>query len=398
MKKSKALSLFATALLAGGVLAACSDEKAEEQETTSTEETETAEETEAADQGVTVEAQVSAYQELKTELEKMKEDQEVDWSMVQSTYAEKLQAEVNKIDESGEYDQAISAAISAGQNGELEENVARQIIDKVTQSYFYQKQKSLHNDVVAALEAGNVEEAKTAFEEIKHLANEVFIPTAVKRDGYYELSGEASLEQNINAGLAAQEEALNNENIDDYKVFKQITDKSIYRSYYLASNSYAEKIVAGVEEGKQADELKIMQAEAWGFLQAIKGSLAGGDEEATTKLNELFSLDATDPATINAEEVSQLFVQAILGKTKSYHEKAAASLEAEANVDARVQALEGNMFMKMIEIELNEALGEEKAKEAFELAQKWFDAVTAANAEEAKTYSEEVLALLQEVE
>ncbi|WP_243291201.1 hypothetical protein [Bacillus sp. FJAT-47783] len=398
MKKRKALSLFASVLLAGGVLAACADEKAEEKESTATEETETADEKEEVAEALAVETQVTAYNDMKTELEKMKEDQKVDWDVVNTIYTEKLQAEVNKIDETGEFDQAISAAITAGKNGELEQNIARQIIDKVTQSYFYQKQKSLHKDVVASLEAGKKDEAKTSFEEIKHLANELFIPTAVKRDEYYQLKGEQSLEQNINAGIAAQEEALNNENVEDFQVFKQLTDKSIYRSYYLAANSYAEKIGKGIEEGTEEAELKIEQAEAWGFLQAIKGSLAGGDEEAATKLNELFSLDQTDVKTINAEEVDQLFTKAILGKAKGYHEKTAKALEAGEKVEARVEALEGNMFTKMIELELLDVLGEEKTKEVFEHAQSWFDAVTAENAEEAKTHSEAVLTLLQELE
>jgi len=403
MKKRTALKLFATALLAGGVLAACSNDSAENansQENTSTEETEketeTADENEGQTEVSSIEKQVTAYKEMKAELEKMKEDKEVDWSIVSTQYTENLQSEINK--SNGEFDQAISAAIAAGESGELEQNVARQIIDKVTQSYFYSKQKSLHKDVVAALEAGNAEEAKMLFGEIKHLANEVFIPTAVKRDEYYKLEGDQSMEQNINAGLAAQEEALNNENVEDYKVFTQLTDKSIYRSYYLAANSYAEKIGAAIKEGASETDLQIKQAEGWGFLQAIKGSLAGGDEQAAAKLDELFSLDKTDAKTIDPAEIDQLFTKAILGKAKSYHDKTAAALEEGKNVDARVKALEGNMFTKMIELELIESLGEEKANQVFEHAEAWFNAVTEQNAEEAKMHSDEVLALLQELE
>jgi hypothetical protein len=398
MKKRTALSLFATAWLVGGVLAACSNETTEEKQEASTEESEKVDEKQNNTDFSQVEKQVTAYQEIKAELEKMKENKEVDWNFVSTHYKDYLQAEVNKIDESGEMDQAISAAITAGQNGDLEQNIARQIIDKVTQSYFYQKQKSLHKDVVAFLEAGDVDKAKAAFDEIKHLANEVFIPTAVKRDEYYQLEGDKSLEQNINAGLSAQEEALNNENVEDYKVYTQITDKSIYRSYYLAANSYAEKIEAGIKEGKDETELKIEQAEAWGFLQAIKGSLSGGDEEAAAKLDEIFSLDQTDAKTIKASEVDQLFTKAILGKAKGYHEKTAAALENEEFVEARVEALEGNMFTKMIELELLEVLGEEKTNELFEHAESWFNAVSEQNTDEASKHSEAVLSLLQELE
>lgn len=400
MKKRTALKLFATALLAGGVLTACSNDSTENKnsnEANNTEETETTEEEQIAEIS-NIEKQVTAYKEMKSELEKMQEEKEVDWSIVSKQYTENLQAEINKIDDSGEFDQAITAAITAGKNGELDQNVARQIIDKVTQSYFYSKQKRLHNDVVTALEAGNVDEAKALFEEIKYLANEVFIPTAVKRDEYYKLEGDQSIEQNINAGLSAQEEALNDGNVDDYKVYTQITDKSIYRSYYLAANSYAEKIEAAVNEGADDTELQIKQAEGWGFLQAIKGSLAGGDEEAAAKLEELYSLDQTDAKSIKASEIDQLFTKAILGKVKGYHEKTPEALEAEEFVEARVKALEGNMFTKMIELELIDTLGEEKANLVFEHAEAWFNAVTEQNAEEAKKHSDEVLALLQELE
>ncbi|KHF29778.1 hypothetical protein LR68_01563 [Anoxybacillus sp. BCO1] len=53
-------------------------------------------------------------------------------------------------------------------------------------------------------------------------------------------------------------------------MYIQLTDKSIYRSFYLASKSYAEKIEAGVKEGKAEDELKGQQAEAWAFYKRSK--------------------------------------------------------------------------------------------------------------------------------
>lgn len=401
MRKKELKKIFAGFLMTSVILAGCNNtNEAEKKEEPAQESTQKAEEkkeeTPAFDINQTATAkEVSAYLSIKQELEKMKENQQVNWDQVISTYTSDLQNSINEIN--SEYQQATQVALESGKSGDVDQNIARQLFDKTTQSYFYQKQKRLQQEISELLASGKTEEAKNAFEEVKLLANEVFIPTATKRDELYSLSGEASIVENIHSGITTQEEALNSGNADDFKVFSQITDKSIYKSYYLAANSYAEKIEAAVKEGKEDLELKNMQAEAWGFYQAIKESLSGGDEAAATKLNDIFSLDKTNAKDIKAEEVNTLFVSAIKGKIKGYHEKAPAELKAGNTTEARVKALEGNMFMKMLEIKLNEKLGAEQAKTAFETAQKWYDAIAAGNAEEAKTHSEAVLAVLEQL-
>ncbi|WP_044894563.1 hypothetical protein [Bacillus alveayuensis] len=401
MKKRHLKAVFASFLLASGVLAGCNAEKTEtKEEKVKTEETkeETASETKETEQAVeesTVSKQVEAYKVIKTEAEKAKEDQPVDWELVSKTYKEQLQSAVSSME--GDFDQPIATAIEGAKSEELDANIARQIIDKTTQSYFYQLQKSLQNEIVAALESGDTAKAEVLFEDIKYLAAEVFVPTAMKRDEYYQMTGDASLEQNINSGLAAQEEALKANNVDDFKVYIQLTDKSIYRSYYLASQSYAEKIEAGVKEGKEELELKQQQAEAWGFLQAIKGSLSGGDEAAAARLDELFSLDKTAVKDIKAEEVKMLFTKAIIGKIKSYHEKAPMQLDENNITEARVKALEGNMFLKALELELKEKLGEQKAQETFEVAEQWYNAIAENKKDEAAKLSQTVLSTVEQL-
>jgi hypothetical protein len=396
MKKRELKRIFMSFIAASAVLAACNGEEPSKQNEP-TEQTEQANEHEQAqsEESLSIDQEVTAYKEMKAELEKMKEGQEVDWDLVLNTYQSDLQPNVNAIN--GDLDTTIQAAISAGTNGEVDENIARQLIDKVTQSYFYQKQKSLQKEAVALTNEQKFEEAKHTFEQIKHLINEVFIPTAEKRDNYYELQGESSLVENIQNGVALQEEALANENADDFAVYLQITDKSIYKSYYLAVNSYAEKIAKGIEEGTDEAELKIMQAEAYGFYQAIKGSLSSGDEEAAMKLDELFSLDKTKPSTINADEVNKLFIRAISGKVKGYHGKVPAALDEGVITEARVEALEGNMFLKMLEMPLKDILGEEKAQEAFQHAEEWYKAVEAGSKEEANTHSKAILQIVDEL-
>lgn len=397
MKKRDLKIIFASFLMASAVLAGCnsggeSAQKPEEKQQAETEEK--AEDQKEEPKEVKVEdtdagKQTVVFSEMKSELEKAKENQEVNWDTVQQKYEAGLQKDVAET--SPEFDQAIQAAIAAGKGGELEPILAVQLIDKTTQSYFYQNQKALQKEAATALSEGKKDEANLAFIQIKHLAETVFIPTAEKRDTYYELSGDSSLVENINSGLTAQEEALNADNAEDFQVYLQVTDKSIYRSYYLAAKSYGEKIEAGAKEGKDAKELSIMQAEAWGFFQAIKGSLGGGDEAAAAELDKAFTLNETDPATIKASETNALFAKAIAGKIKGYYEKAPQLLAENNAVEAKVGAMEGNMFLKMLQGQLTEKLGEEKANMVFADAEAWFNGIADNKPEEAKAKGESVI-------
>ncbi|MDX8363999.1 hypothetical protein [Cytobacillus sp. IB215665] len=399
MNKKKVITLFSSILFAGGMLAGCSSDteetstdKKEEASVEQVEEQQTSDETaEVSVEDSITSKQIEAYKLMIEELGNAKEGNPVDWDKVGSLYEADLQDAITETN--GDFDQAIVTAKDAAAAGELDANIAKQIIDKLTQSYFYQKQKSLHKDVIAFLEEEKQADAELAFAELKLLAQEVIIPTAVKRDSYYELTDTSSMEQSIQAGLAAQEIALNEGNIEDFSVLVQLTDKSIYRSYYLAAQSYAEKIEAAVAEGN-ADELDltIMQAEAWGFFQAIKGSLSGGDEAAAQQLDELFSLNMTNPVDIKAEQVHDLFTKAFVGKAKVYHEKVVIALD-EGNVnEATIEALEGNMFVKAIELEL----GDDRIA-LIEQAEKWYDAVSENKGDEAAPISESIVVTLDKL-
>ncbi|WP_210364988.1 hypothetical protein [Bacillus sp. REN3] len=399
MKKWHLKSIFASFLMAGAVLTACSsaDESSEKpkEEKQVEKEGKTGDTKEAKVEDTAAAKQVGVFNEMKTELEKAKEDKEVDWDVVQQKYDAGLQKEVAEL--IPEADQAIQAAIAAGKNGEMEPIVAIQLVDKTIQSYFYQSQKALQKEAAAALEEDKKDEANAAFIQVKHLAEQVFIPTAEKRDTYYELSGDASIAENIHSGLSAQEEALNAGNAEDFQVYLQVSDKSIYRSYYLAAKSYAEKIEAAAKEGKEKEELTIMQAEAWGFLQAIKGSLGGGDEAAAAQLDKTFTLNETDPETIKSAETNALFSKAIAGKIKGYYENAPKLLAADNAVEAKVGAMEGNMFLKMLQSQLTEKLGEEKANSVFADAEAWYNAIAESKTDEAKAKGETVITAVDQL-
>ncbi|NDI35275.1 hypothetical protein [Chengkuizengella sediminis] len=401
----KLTTALSTMLIASVILSACGTEKPEAVEDTkeqvdqtegsqnsNTEESEEVEGQEVSIEDTITYTEVDTYKQMMDELKKEKEGEAADWNLVSTLYTDGLKDTVVEADDS--LDVAILAAIEAGANEQLDTVVALQVIDKTTQSYFYKKQKNLQSDVVAALEEGNQQEADVAFSELKYLAEQVLVPTAAKRDSYYS----ADMQTQIENGLSLQEAALAEGNVDELKVYKQMTDKSVYRSYYLAANSYAEKIAAAVQEGgAEKVDLQIKQAEAWGFYQAIKGSLSGGDEQAAAALDTIFNLGETDPESINAEEVADLFVKAFVGKITGYHEKVPVALEEGNITDARVEAMEANIFMKAIELEVIERLGEEQGSDLMAKGTAWYEAVTNENAEEANSISVEIVEALNQL-
>ncbi len=145
MKKRQLKAVFAMFLVAGGILAGCGQqktettEKKEETKVEEKQEEQQSPETEQVEE-VNVQAFIDAYKAIKAETEKAKEGQPVDWSLVEKTYVEQLQKPINELD--GTFAQTIEAAIQGGKSGELNVHPARQIVDKVTQSYFYQLQKN----------------------------------------------------------------------------------------------------------------------------------------------------------------------------------------------------------------------------------------------------------------
>ncbi|CAM3751921.1 hypothetical protein [Mesobacillus zeae] len=397
MRKRELKKIFAGFLVASTVLAGCGagGENAEKPEEKKQEQPAQKEQKEVKVEDTDSAKQTAAFEEMKAELEKAEENNKVDWNLVQKKYQDGLQKDVAEI--SADFDQAIQASIEAGKSGEMDAVVAGELINKTTQSYFYQSQKTLQKAASEALGSGKKKDAEMAFAQVKHLAEKVFIPTAEKRDNYYELTGENSVAENINSGLSAQEEALKADKAEDFSVYMQVTDKSIYRTFYLATKSYGEKIEAAVKEGKDKAELSIMQAEGWGFLQAIKESLGGGDEAAAAELNKLFTLNETDPSAIKGDNVNKLFNKAIIGKINGYYTQAPEALKAGEQAMAKVEAMEGNMFLKALQMQMNEKLGEDKSEETLNEAEKFYTAVSDNKQDEAKAHAKTVMGNISEL-
>lgn len=366
-KRLKVASLFITA----GLLAACGN--AEETTTApKKEKTEQTSETKT-DAGIaatTLKDELTIFSSIKAELDKAKEGQAIDWKMVTTSYDSKLKGGVTTA--APEIEEVISSALAGVESKELDENVARQLVDKGIQSYFYKLQKSTQATAEEAVAAGKTDEATAALNDIKDMSETVFIPTAEKRDASYGFKNEDAIAQAISSGLTAQEEAIAAKNVADFNVAKQLTDKSIYRSFYLAALGYAQKIEDGVKAGTDEKELQMEQAEGYGFLLAIEESLAGGDEEAVAKLKDLYDFSKTKPEGVKFKEVESLFAKALTEKIDGYHEETQEALEKKDVDTARVEAMEANMFVIAMKPTLESRLGKEQASTVLSDANAWY--------------------------
>jgi len=391
-KRLKVASLFITA----GLLAACGNSSNEDTTTApKKEKTEQTSETNtnAGIAATTLKDELTIFSSIKAELDKAKEGQTIDWKMVTTSYESKLKGGVTTA--APEIDEVISSALAGVESKDLDENVARQLVDKGIQSYFYKLQKSTQATAEEAVVAGKTDEATAALSDIKEMSKTVFIPTAEKRDASYGFKNEDSIAQAINSGLTAQEEAITAKKAADFNVAKQLTDKSIYRSFYLAALGYAQKIEDGAKAGTDEKELQMEQAEGYGFLLAIEESLAGGDEAAVAKLKELYDFSKTKPADVQFKEVESLFAKALTEKIDGYHEEAQEALEKKEVDTARVEAMEANMFVIAMKPTLENRLGKEKAQTILTDANAWYTLVEKGDVKAAEQTGDRIVDALE---
>ncbi|MFC0522404.1 hypothetical protein ACFFGV_02210 [Pontibacillus salicampi] len=340
--------------------------------------------------------QLNAYHKITNELNHINENKEVNWNRVQSLYEDRLQPVVTEMNVA--YDKAITLAMEAGSEGNLDENAAGGLIVTVTQSYFYQKQHNMHSNIKTLLDKNNTTQASQQLEQLKHLADRVFIPIAEKQDEYYGLNGDSSIVQKIKSGLAAQKRNVENANSEEFSINKQITHHSVYRSYYLTVLSTVGKIEQEVSsETGTEEELVALQAKAWGLYQAIKGSISTVDGNAADEINTLLSLNKTDVSSIDAGKVRHLFVQGLVGRVQSFHSEAAESVASGNISSARAQAMEANMITKTIELAMKDKLGEEATSTALKKTERWMEWITDGEAEKASKISKEIITTLNQI-
>ncbi|AIK40578.1 hypothetical protein BG07_3324 [Bacillus pseudomycoides] len=319
---------------------------------------------------------VQAYKDGVTELEKAKDGKEVDFDKVTKLYKEKLQSLVQQRD--GEFneqiDQTITAALEAGKKKEMEPMVVKQLFDKLMQKEFFQ---SMRHDFKEVDEKwGKKDDVKKEMEEAlafyKGLEG-----TVGKRDTAYG----TQMASQINGGFDEMKATIDKGDKLAFALGKQVVDKTLMKTFYFATgalpNGYATKMV---EEAKKDEKnAKVEQAEGWAFYQAIYSYMKKAAPEDADFILKQFDLK-TDVKTVDAKAVNQAFVRGFakvaLGEYKE-------SQENFGKDKGPVTALEGALFINIIENDLKTVLGEQETVELTKTAQSYLEAVKAKKKEDA---------------
>jgi formylglycine-generating enzyme required for sulfatase activity len=369
----KELSLiFASFILAGSVLTGCATKEKEvsgSSEGNKQEQSDKKEDSKKETEEKEVDV-AAAFQEALTELEKAKEGKDVDFDKVNKIYTEKLQKLTQDRDAEFEdqLDQHITNALQAGKDGSMDKVVVKQIFDKLMQKVFYTTIKH---------EFKEIEENWTDKEEVKEEieeANEYYAilqSTVEKRDA----ANGTKMVDVIAGGFNEIQSAVDKDDQLAFSLGKQVVDKTLMKTFYLATgnipNGYAAKAAEAAKEDKE--EAKIEQAEGWAFYQSIYSYLDGHSPEEAAFILEQFDLE-TDVAQLNPEQVNKAFVR---GFSKVALDEYEESIETWGEDKSVITALEGALFIDVIDKDLKALLGDEGYSKLTETAQKYLDAAKA---------------------
>lgn len=320
------------------------------------------------------------FEEAVTELAKAKEGQQVDYEKVISIYNENLQALVQKIDGESEstIDQQLTTVLNAGKDGSLDGVVVKQIFDKLMQKVFYNTIKHEFNEV--AENWGNEEEVNEEIEEAKEFYA-ILKTTVEKRDSAYS----TTLVDKIQGGFDEMEQAVENDDRLAFQLGKQVIDKTLMKTFYLATGAvphgYATKAAKEAKEDEKA--AKAEQAEGWAFYQSIAGYIGRHAEEEGAFIEEQFNLES-DVKNLDPQAINNAFVR---GFSKVALDEYGESIENIGEDKGVITALEGALFIDMIDSDLKRILGEEAYSTLSENAASYLEAVKA----EEKEKAEEIL-------
>lgn len=313
-----------------------------------------------------------AFSEALAELEKAKQGGAVDFGKVESIYKEKLQPLVQKRDAEFEdtLDQHITNALAAGKDGSLEPLVVKQIFDKLMQKVFYTTIK--HEFTEAEEHWANKEEVKEELEEAKAFYA-ILQSTVEKRDAAYG----TKLVDAINGAFAQMEQAVQNDDALSFALGKQVVDKTLMKTFYLASGAlphgYAAKAAAAAKEN--AEEAKVEQAEGWAFYQSVYPYMKRHAAEEADYILKQFDLQ-TDVKTLDPKAVNHAFVRGWAKVALHEYEESKENWGQDKSV---ITALEGALFINMIENDIKTLLGDKAYTDLNEQATRYLEAAKAKN-------------------
>ncbi|MBB6282776.1 hypothetical protein [Geobacillus subterraneus] len=331
-----------------------------------------------------------AFSEALAELEKAKQGGAVDFGKVESIYKEKLQPLVQKRDAEFEdtLDQHITTALAAGKDGSLEPLVVKQIFDKLMQKVFYTTIK--HEFTEAEEHWANKEEVKEEIEEAKAFYA-ILQPTVEKRDAAYG----TKLADAINGAFAQMEQAVQNDDALAFALGKQVVDKTLMKTFYLASGAlphgYAAKVAAAAKEN--AEEAKVEQAEGWAFYQSVYPYMKRHAAEEADYILKQFDLQ-TDVKTLDPKAVNRAFVRGWAKVALHEYEESQENWGQDKSV---ITALEGALFINMMENDIKTLLGNEAYNTLNDQATRYLEAAKAKKKAEGDKWLPQIEAALQQV-
>jgi len=310
------------------------------------------------------------FKEATTELEKAKEGKEVDYDKVTELYKSNLQELVKNrdVEFKDTIDEKITAALAAGKDGSLDKVVVKQLFDKLMQKVFYTSIK--HDFTEVSEKWGKTDEVKAEVEEAKKYYA-ILKTTVEKRDAAYG----TNLVSVIDGGFSEVEKAIENNDQLGFNLGKQVVDKSLMKTFYLATgalpNGYATK--ASNESKTDATLAKIEQAEGWAFYQSLYSYLNGHAPEEAAFIEKQFNLE-TDVTTLDPTAVNKAFIR---GFAKIAIDEYGESKETLGEDKAVITGLEGALFIDIIGEDIKSLMGEDAYKTLTEQAQKYVETAKA---------------------
>lgn len=304
---------------------------------------------------------------------------------VQALYVSKFQTEVKRIDakikvDDPKIDENLSLVLDNAIKGSLNVGQAKQAIDKGLQWYFYFAIRDLiNNEIRPALTKSDFAAAKTGFDKVVQIYEGVLQSSVLKRDSKFSLDMVGILKgtiEQLQADIAAG-------NANDFNVHRQVLDKTLIKTFALATLTYAESIPT-----KPAVDQPAAMTEAYFFYMAIYTYLKGGSAKDADYIREVFATG--DASKVNRESIQAALQRAMIGKVSEYVTNAFVKLEAGDLQGARGYAMEGNMFLSTQEV----FLGKEKYAAAAAFAQQFADAIDKSDLKAAKSSVFQVLKIL----
>lgn len=310
--------------------------------------------------------QVKAYKDIVAEFAKAQDGGKADFEKIDKLYNDQFKKLVQARDTEykEELDQQISSAIKAAKDGSMKPEVAQQLFDKLSQKVVF---LSLRHDFKEAEEKfTDKNEAKEEIEEAKTFYTGVLKPSLEKRDTAYG----TQLVTALDTAFGEMAKAVDAGKKLDFSLAKQVADKSLMKNFYLAAGGekgYGYKIEKAVSEGKDP---KADQAEGWAFYQSLYAYLAKPAKEDADFINKKFDLQ-TSTKEVKGNEINKAFVRAITAVAVGEYKE---SFENWGQDKGVITALEGALFIQMIESDASKILGEAQTKTLLGQANQLLDA------------------------